>query len=98
MGSLAALIAVELLFVVWLRRHHGALPMPGMGKPPAEIARVWRGYLAALPVVALLVGLAWWLVNLPAAAGTAFVLVTVGLSVYERRYAVAAARARARLQ
>ncbi|MET7747573.1 hypothetical protein [Micromonospora sp. NPDC005367] len=97
-GSLAALIAVELLFVVWMRRRHGALPMPGTGKPPAEIAGVWRGYLSALPVVALLVGLVWWLVGVGAAAGTAFVLVTVGLAAYERRYAMAAARVRARLR
>jgi hypothetical protein len=96
-GSLAALIAVEILFVVWMQRRHGALPMPGKGTPPVEIAGVWRGYLASLPVVALLVGLVWWLVGVPAAAGAAFVLVTVGLAVYERRYALAAARTQARL-
>ncbi len=66
--------------------------------PPVEIAGVWRGYLACLPVVALLVGLVWWLVGGRAAAGAAFVLVTVGLTVYERRYATAAARTRARLR
>ncbi|WP_345625822.1 hypothetical protein [Rugosimonospora acidiphila] len=98
LGSLAALIAVEALFVVWLRRRHGAFPMPGKGTPPAEIAGVWRGYLLALPLVAVLVGLVWWLVGVGVAAGAAFVLVTVGLTVYERRYGVAAARTRARLQ
>ncbi|MBQ0901056.1 hypothetical protein [Micromonospora sp. U21] len=98
MASLAALIAVEALFVVWMRRRHGALPMPGKGTPPAEIAAVWRGYFAALPVVTLVVGLVWWLVGIPAAAGAAFVLVTVGLAVYERRYASAAAGTRARLR
>ncbi|WP_144120798.1 hypothetical protein [Catellatospora sichuanensis] len=97
-GSLAALIAVETLFIVWMRRRHGALPMPGKGTPPAEIAGVWRGYAAALPVIALLVALAWWFAGVPAAAGAAFVLVTVGLAVYERRYADAAAQTRARLQ
>ncbi|MEV0720140.1 hypothetical protein [Asanoa sp. NPDC050611] len=97
-GSLAALIALELLFLVWMRRRHGALPMPGTGTPPPEIARVWRAYFAALPLVALAVWLVWWLVGVPAAAGTSFVLVTVGLTVYERRYAAAAAATRARLR
>ncbi|MET8348449.1 MULTISPECIES: hypothetical protein [unclassified Micromonospora] len=97
-ASLAVLIAVEALFVVWMRRRHGALPMPGKGTPPTEIAAVWREYVAALPVVTLVVGLVWWLVGVPAAAGAAFVLVTVGLAVYERRYAAAAARTRARLR
>ncbi|GGO27673.1 hypothetical protein GCM10011576_52520 [Micromonospora parathelypteridis] len=96
--SLAALIAVEILFVVWMQRRHGALPMPGKGTPPVEIARMWREYVASLPVVALIVGLVWWLVGVPAAAGTAFVLVTAGLAFYERRYAVAAAATRARLR
>ncbi|MEU5563342.1 hypothetical protein [Micromonospora musae] len=98
LGSLAALLAVEIVFVVWMRRRHGALPMPGTGTPPTEIAQVWREFLAALPVLALLVGLVWWLIGVPAAAGTAFVLVTIGLSAYERRYARAAARTRARLR
>lgn len=98
MASLAVLIAVEALFVVWMQRRHGALPMPGKGTPPVEIAGVWRGYLVGLAVVILLVGLVWWLVGVPAAAGAAFVLVTVGLAVYERRYAVAAATTRARLR
>jgi hypothetical protein len=97
-GSLAALIAVEALFLVWMRRRHGALPMPGKGTPPVEIAAVWRGYLAAVPVVVLLVWLAGWLAGVPAAAGVAFVLVTAGLVFYERRYAAAAARTRSRLR
>ncbi|WP_426503155.1 hypothetical protein ACPPVO_36760 [Dactylosporangium sp. McL0621] len=98
LGSLAALIAVELVFVTWMRRRHGALPRPGKGTPPAEIAGVWREFLVALPVIALVVGLVWWPAGVPAAAGTAFVLVTAGLAVYERRYAAAAARTRARLR
>ncbi|WP_191844106.1 hypothetical protein [Catellatospora chokoriensis] len=97
-GSLVALIAVEILFVTWMRRRHGALPMPGRGTPPIEIAGVWRGYAAALPVIALLVAAAWLLGGIPAAAIAGFVLVTAGLAVYERRYSVAAARTRARLQ
>jgi hypothetical protein len=96
-GALAALIVVELLFVFWMRRRHGAFPAPGRRTAPTEIAAVWRGFLVAAPVIALLVGLTWWLAGIPAAAGAAFVLVTIGLTYYERRYAAAAARVRDRL-
>ncbi|MEV0128754.1 hypothetical protein AB0H83_09845 [Dactylosporangium sp. NPDC050688] len=96
-GLLAALIAVELVFVAWMRRRHGALPMPGRGTPPREIAAAWRGYAAGLPVVALAVALTWWLAGAPVAAGVTFVLVTAGLAAYERRYAAAAAKVRSRL-
>ncbi|WP_460491308.1 hypothetical protein [Dactylosporangium cerinum] len=97
LGTLAALIALELVFLTWMRRRHGALPMPGRGTPPHEITAAWRGYAVALPVVALAVALTWWLAGVPIAAGVAFVLVTAGLAVYERRYAAAAAKVRSRL-
>lgn len=96
-GSLGALIVLELLFLTWMRRRHGALPVPGRGTPPREIAAAWRGYAIALPVVAVAVALTWWLAGVPVAAGVAFVLVTAGLAVYERRYAAAAAKVRSRL-
>lgn len=96
-GALAVLIAVEVLAIVVLQRRHGALPMPGRGTPPAEIAPVWRGYFLGLPVVAAAVALAWWLLGIPVAAGVAFVLVTGGLALYEQRYTRAAARVRERL-
>ena len=96
-GALLVLVAAEVLFVFWLRRRHGAFPTPGGGTPPAEIAAVRRGFLIAVPVLAVAVGLGWWLVGVPAAAGVAFVLVTAGLIRYERRYAGAAARVRERL-
>ncbi len=94
---LAVLVVLELVFVGWMQRRHGALPWPGRGRPPAEIAAVWRGYLLALPVVAAVVALASWLGGVPVAAGVAFVLVTAGLTGYERRYARAAAQVRERL-
>ncbi|SCF25313.1 hypothetical protein [Micromonospora mirobrigensis] len=97
-GSLVILVTAEILFIHRMQRRHGALPRPGKGTPPDEIAGVWRRYLASLPVLVLVVGVVWWLVGVPAAAVTAFVLVTVGLTAYERRYAVAAAEARARLR
>ena len=97
LGVLAALIAVELVFIAWMRRRHGALPMPGRGTPPREIAAAWRGYAAGLLAVAVAVALTWWLAGTPVAAGVAFVLVTAGLVMYERRYASAAAKVRSRL-
>ncbi|MFF5228868.1 hypothetical protein [Dactylosporangium sp. NPDC000521] len=96
-ASLAILLSAEVLFLTWMRRRHGALPMPGHGKPPAEIAAVWRGYFAGLVVIAALVAPAWWFGGVPVAAAAAFVLVTAGLAVYERKYAVAAAEVRDRL-
>jgi hypothetical protein len=96
-GSLAMLLVIELVFVIWMRRRHGALPMPGHGKLPAEIAWVWRGYFAGLGVIAVVVALAWWLGGVPVAAVVAFVVVTAGIALYERTYATAAAKVRERL-
>jgi hypothetical protein len=96
--SLVLLIALEVAFIAWMRRRHGALPMPGHGRPPAEIASVWRGYVAGLLVVIAAIGVAWWLGSVAVGAGVAFVTVTVGLVVYEWRYATAAARVRERLR
>jgi len=97
-GSLLLLIALEVLFIAWLKRRHGALPVPGYGRPPAEIASVWRGYVAGLTVVIGAVAAAWWLGGVAAGSVVAFATVTAGLALYERRYAVAAARVRERLR
>lgn len=96
-AALAVLIGLEVAFVVWLQRRHGAMPFPGRGRPPREIGRLWKQYFVAVAVVVVVVALAWWLVDLLAAAPTAFVLVTVGLWYYERRYAATAAQVRERL-
>lgn len=96
-ASLGILLAAETLFVIWMRRRHGALPMPGHGRPPAEIAAVWRGYVLGVAAIAALVALAWWLGGVPVAAAVAFVLVTAGIALYERRYAIAAGKVRDRL-
>ena len=87
-----------MVFVAWQKRRHGALPLPGYGRAPAEIASVWRGYVAGLVVAVAAVAVACWLGGVPAGAVTAFVTVTAGLALYERRYAQAAARVRARLR
>jgi hypothetical protein len=72
--------------------------MPGYGRPPAEIASVWRGYAAGLVVVIAAIAVAGWLGGIAVGAVVAFVTVTAGLAVYEWRYAVAAARVRERLR
>jgi hypothetical protein len=97
-GSLVVLTLLEGVFIGWLKRRHGALPWPGYGRPPAEIASVWRGYAAGLVMVAAAVGVSWWLGGVPVGAAVAFVTVTAGLAFYEWRYAQAAARVRERLR
>ncbi len=97
-SSLVLLIALEVVFIAWMRRRHGALPMPGHGRPPAEIAAVWRGYVAGLLAVIVAVGVAWWRGGVAVGACAAFVTVTTGLVFYERRYAAAAAQVRERLR
>jgi hypothetical protein len=96
-GTLFLLIVIEFAFVGWMSKRHGAFPMPGKGTPPAEIRVEWNRYFLALPVVAGVVALTWWLVGIPAAAAVTFVLITGGLLIYERRYNRAAAAVRVRL-
>lgn len=96
-GSMVVLVIVEVVFLGWMTRRHGAFPMPGKGTPPAEIRSAWNSYFAALPPIAGLIGLSWWLGGVPIAAAVAFVVVTAGLVIYERRYAKAACVVRARL-
>lgn len=96
-GLIAALLALEVVFLSWMQRRHGALPMPGRGTPPAEIASAWRRYFSSLPALIAVVALAWWQLGIPAASAVAFVLVTTGLAVYERSYGRAATKARERL-
>ncbi|HYO19771.1 MAG TPA: hypothetical protein VES02_14025 [Dermatophilaceae bacterium] len=96
-ASIAVLVALEAGYLTWMRRRHGALPMPGTGTPPPEIGRVWRGYFAGCVVILGLVVLAWWQIGLPAAALTVFVLVAGGLTWYERAYVKAARTVRERL-
>jgi hypothetical protein len=97
-AGLAILISLELFFLRWLQRSHGALPMPGKGKPPTEIAAAYRGYFVGLAVIVVAVALVWFFAGVPAAAATTFALVTAGLFWYEKVYATAAARVKARLQ
>lgn len=94
---LAVLVAVEALFLVWMQKRHGALPMPGTGNPPAEIGRIWRRYYAGCVVVLALVALVGWTFGVLPAAAITFALVDAGTAWYERAYAKAAGSVRERL-
>jgi hypothetical protein len=97
-GSLVLLVAIEVAFVAWQKRRHGALPRLGHGRPPAEILALWRGYVAGMLLVIAAVALTCWLAGIAAGAVVAFVTVTAGIALYEWRYAGASARVRARLR
>ena len=97
-GSLVVLIALEGVFIGWMWRRHGALPRLGYGRPPAEIAEVYRRFAVSFAVVAVAVAVSWIFGGVPAGAAVAFVTVTAGLALYERRYARAAAHVRERLR
>lgn len=93
--GLVALLAVELGFLRWYARRHGA--MPSLRQPPAEFRPAFRRYAVGVAVVVALVALAWVLVGEWAAVATTWVAVTAGLAGYERLYAEAARRTRERL-
>ncbi|MBJ8342167.1 hypothetical protein JGU71_25075 [Antrihabitans sp. YC3-6] len=95
-GALVLLVAIEVAFVRWISKRHGALPRLGHGTPPPEITRAYQSFFVGLIVVVAAVGLIWWLGGLVAAMVAAFVLVTAGLTLYERSYALAARTVRAR--
>ena len=92
---LAGLIAAEYAFFTWYRRYRGTTPT--LKNAPPEIAREMRRYFAGVVVVGAVVVAAAILTTAIVAAGLAFVLVTGGLLVYERRYESAASEIRARL-
>jgi hypothetical protein len=85
------------VFLGWLTRRYGALPMPGRGNPPAEIRREYRRYAVGAVVIAGIVACVWWWAGVVAASAAAFVLVTAGLSLYQTRYERAASVVRERL-
>jgi hypothetical protein len=97
-GALVVLIALEGAFIGWMWRRHGALPRLGYGRPPAEIAEVYRRFAVGFVAAAVAIAVSWTFGGVPAGATVTFVTVTAGLTLYERRYAQAAARARERLR
>jgi hypothetical protein len=92
--ALLALVAVEVAFLVWYRRRRGTWPR---GRAPEEIRTVMASFIVGAIVVVGVVGVTSWLTAPWVAAIVAFVVVTPALAWYERVYAAAAARARARL-
>jgi CHASE2 domain-containing sensor protein len=91
---LLVLVGLELGFVAWYRKYRGTWPR---GKAPAEISRVMLAFVVGAVVVVGGLALVLWLTTPWVAALVALVVVTVAVARYERAYADAAARARARL-
>lgn len=93
--AVLVLIAIEFAFISWYRRFMGT--MPNLKNAPAEIRaemkRYFIGVVVAFTAIALsLIFIGWW-----AGAIVAFATVTIGLTVYERRYEAAAKRTKQRL-
>jgi hypothetical protein len=91
---MVALVAVEIGFLAWYRRYRGTWPR---GRAPQEIRRVMRSFVVGAVVVIGVVGLVLWVAPAWVAAIVAVVVVTPAVTWYERAYAAAADRARARL-
>lgn len=92
-----ALVGVELVWINWRSRSHGAMPWPGKGNPPPEIAKLWRHYYLGVAAFAAMIAVVWILGNHVAAAVFVFFLTLVSLTWYETRYGAAATRVRERL-
>ena len=88
------LIAVSLALTGWYHRHRGTWPR---GRAPEEIRRVKVTFLIGATVVVCLVAVAFGLAGPWVATPVAVVVMAPALAWYERAYANAAARARARL-
>lgn len=95
--AMVSLLIVQIVFVRWVSRRHGALPDPTRGNPPPEIARQYRLFFTGAALVAVLVLALAWTLGPVVAAPVTLVLVTAGLWRYEHTYAAAAAQVRARL-
>ena len=92
---LVGLIGAEYAFVTWYRRYRGTTPT--LKNAPPEIAREMLRYFVGVVVVVAAVVAAAILTTAIVAAGLAFLLVTAGMLVYERRYESAVREIRARL-
>lgn len=92
--ALALLVAVELIFMAWYRRKRGVWPR---GRAPEEVQKVLLAFVVGAAVVIGIIAMILWLAAPWVAAIVAFLVVTPALVLYERVYAAAAARARARL-
>lgn len=95
--AVVVLLIAEIVFLRWFSRAHGAMPWPGRGNPPPEIARLYRAYYVGAALVLVAIALTWWLAGLWPAVAVTFVLTAAGLWLYDRRYEKAAATVRERL-
>jgi hypothetical protein len=93
--AMLVLIGLECAYLGWYTRRHGALP--SLRRPPAEFRGALAGYAVGTVLAVAAITTAWLVAGGPAAAVVALVLVTGGIALYERSYARAAARTRARL-
>jgi hypothetical protein len=92
---LIVLIALEGGFFAWYRRYRRT--NPSLTNAPPEIAVAMRRYAVGVVVVLAACVVAYVVAGPVLAAGVAFVTVTIGLVLYERQYAEAAAATRERL-
>lgn len=93
---LLVLIALEGMFFGWYRRTRQTTP--SLRNVPVEVDHVMRRYVVGVVIVVALGLAAAWFGGRYVAAAVLFVTVTVGLTVYERAYASAAAATRRRLR
>jgi hypothetical protein len=92
---LLVLVAFEGAFFRWYRRRWRT--WPAMKGAPKEIGAAYRRYYACVAVVFAAGVAVYALVSPYTAAALAFVVTTVGLTLYERDYERAAAATRRRL-
>jgi hypothetical protein len=92
--ALVALVAVQVAFLAWYRRYRGTWPR---GRAPQEIRRLLAVFVVAAAALIGTLGLTLWIAPAWVAAILAVAVVTPAVAWYERAYAAAAARARARL-
>lgn len=94
-AALAGLLALSLWFRIWYVRYRGTLPR--VGSAPAEFRQAITAFGAGTVVLLAATVLVYLAAGYLAAGLLAFAGSTVGLAVYERAYASAAAATRERL-
>jgi hypothetical protein len=94
--ALLALVAVELVFLVWYRRLRGAWPK--ITNPPTEFKAAIRAFLIGATVLTATIGLLAVFAGVIVAVSVTFVGVMGGLLWYEKAYQHAAARTRRRVE
>lgn len=96
-GAIALLIAVLAFFLRWYVARRGVMPSTDPRVAPPEIGRAMRWYYAGVALCAVVIAASFLWAPSAAAVAVTFVLVTIGIALYDRAYRRAAARVRARL-